>query len=64
MEATHQAYGPVDVLVNNAALLFAIPTKDYPVNRWMRTWAVNVHGPFILSQLVLKDMIERGSGTA
>ena len=63
VEATHQAYGPVDVLVNNAALLFAIPTKDYPVNRWMRTWAVNVHGPFILSQLVLKDMIERGSGS-
>ena len=62
VEATHQTYGPVDVLVNNAALLFAIPTKDYPVNRWLRTWSVNVHGPFILSQLVLKDMIPRGSG--
>ncbi len=62
VEATHQTYGPVDVLVNNAALLFAIPTKDYPINRWLRTWSVNVHGPFILSQLVLKDMIPRGSG--
>jgi NAD(P)-dependent dehydrogenase (short-subunit alcohol dehydrogenase family) len=63
VQAARDAYGPVDVLVNDAALLFAIPTKDYPLNRWMRTWAVNVHGPFILSQLVLTDMIPRGSGS-
>ena len=46
VEAAHEAYGPVDVLVNNAALLYAVATKDYQLNRWMRTWAVNVHGPF------------------
>ncbi len=62
VEAARQTYGPVDVLVNNAALLYAVATKDYQLNRWMRTWAVNVHGPFVLSQLVLNDMIERGSG--
>jgi NAD(P)-dependent dehydrogenase (short-subunit alcohol dehydrogenase family) len=28
----------------------------------MRAFAVNVHGPFLLSQLVLPDMIERRSG--
>ena len=37
--------------------------KDYPLNRWMRSWAVNFHAPFILSQLVLEDMIPRGSGS-
>jgi citronellol/citronellal dehydrogenase len=63
VEATHQAYGPVDVLVNNAALTYFIPIKDYPLNRWMRSWAVNFHAPFILSQLVLKDMIPRQSGS-
>ena len=63
VQATHDTYGPVDVLVNNAALMYPVATKDYQLNRWMRTWAVNVHGPFILSQLVLKDMIERGSGS-
>jgi NAD(P)-dependent dehydrogenase (short-subunit alcohol dehydrogenase family) len=56
-------YGPIDVLVNNAALTYFIPVKDYPLNRWMRSWAVNFHAPFILSQLVLPDMIERGSGS-
>src|SRR6266542_2008457 len=62
IEAARQAYGPVDVLVNNAALTYYIPVKDYPLNRWMRSWAVNFHAPFILCQLVLEDMISRGSG--
>ncbi|MCH8813787.1 MAG: SDR family NAD(P)-dependent oxidoreductase [Chloroflexi bacterium] len=57
------AYGPIDVLVNNAALTYFLPVKDYPLNRWMRSWAVNFHAPFLLSQLVLPDMIERGSGS-
>ncbi len=62
IEAARNAYGPVDVLVNNAALTYYIPVKDYPLNRWMRSWAVNFHAPFILCQLVLGDMISRGSG--
>src|ERR671937_1760401 len=32
----HAAYGPVDVLVNNAALTYYIPVKDFPINRWLR----------------------------
>ncbi len=56
-------YGPVDVLVNNAALTYFVPIKDYPTNRWMRSWAVNFHAPFILSKLALQDMLERGSGS-
>jgi NAD(P)-dependent dehydrogenase (short-subunit alcohol dehydrogenase family) len=56
-------YGPVDVLVNNAALTYYLPIKDYPVNKWMRSWAVNLHAPFVLSQLVLEDMIPRRRGS-
>lgn len=63
IEETKAAYGPADVLVNNAALTYFIPIKDYPLNRWMRTWAVNIHAPFLLSQLVLPDMIEKKSGS-
>src|SRR5438034_5004344 len=60
--AARDIYGPVDVLVNNAALTYYVQVKDYPVSKWMRSWAVNFHAPFILSQLVLADMIPRGSG--
>ncbi len=55
-------YGPIDVLVNNAALTYYVPVKDYPVSKWLRSWAVNFQAPFILSQLVLADMIPRRRG--
>lgn len=62
IQETRAIYGPVDLLVNNAALTYFIPIKEYPLNRWMRSWAVNFHAPFLLSKLVLEDMIPRGSG--
>jgi citronellol/citronellal dehydrogenase len=62
IDEAKQLYGPVDVLVNNAALNYYIPIVDYPTNRWVRSFAINVHAPFILSKAVLPDMIERKSG--
>jgi citronellol/citronellal dehydrogenase len=62
VQAARQAYGPIDILVNNAALNYYLPTETYPTNRWMRCFAINVHAPFILSKEVLKDMISRRSG--
>ena len=44
IEQAALAYGPIDVLVNNAALNYYMPTVDYPTNRWVRAFAVNVHG--------------------
>ena len=54
--------GPVDVLVNDAALSYFVPIEDFAAKRWVRAFAVNVHGPFMLSQKVLPDMIKRHSG--
>ena len=62
IEAAHRIHGAVDVLVNNAALTYYLPLKDYPLNKWMRSWAVNFHAAFVLSQLVLADMIPRRTG--
>ncbi len=59
---SRERFGPVDVLVNNAALTYYLPIKDYPVGKWLRSWAVNLHAPFILSQLVLENMIPRRTG--
>jgi len=63
VQAARDTYGTVDVLVNNAALTYYYPIKDFPVNRWMRSWAVNFHAPFLLSKLVLEDMAPQGSGS-
>ena len=63
IEEARAKYGPVDVLVNNAALTYFIPIANYPVSRWLRSFAVNFHAPFYLSQLVLQDMLPRKSGS-
>ena len=48
--------------MNNAALNYYIPIKDYPTNRWIKAFAVNFHAPFILAKAVLHDMIAAGRG--
>ena len=63
VDETCRIYGPVDVLVNNAALTYFVPIKDYPVNKWHRSIGVNFHAPFYLSQEVLRDMLPRKSGS-
>lgn len=62
IEAARTTFGPVDILVNNAALNYYVPIVDYATNRWVRAFAVNVHGPFMLSKAVLPAMIERKQG--
>jgi citronellol/citronellal dehydrogenase len=62
VEAARAAYGPIDILVNNAALNYYLPTETYPTSRWERCFAINVHAPFILSKAVLTDMAARRSG--
>ena len=62
VQTARDAYGPIDVLVNNAALTYFIPVAEFPVNRWLRSTAVNFHRPFFMSQLCLQDMIGRRSG--
>jgi citronellol/citronellal dehydrogenase len=57
-----RVFGPVDILVNNAALSYFMPVIDLAPHRWARVFAVNVHGPFMLSRLVLPDMILRRRG--
>jgi len=62
MAAAREIGGRVDVLVNNAALTYYLPIAEYPLNKWLRSWAVNFHAPFVLSQLALADMVPRRAG--
>jgi len=54
--------GGVDVLVNNAAMVWAAPTLDYPLQGWDRVFDLNVKGLFYLSQQIARGMAERGAG--
>ncbi|MBI3954334.1 MAG: SDR family NAD(P)-dependent oxidoreductase [Chloroflexi bacterium] len=59
---TKRLFGPADVLVNNAALNYYYPIVEYSPKRWAISFAVNVHGPFMLSHFALPDMIARRRG--
>ena len=61
-KAAEDAYGTVDILVNDAALTYYRPIVDFNVKHWVRSFAVNVHGPFMMSQLVLPGMIKLKRG--
>jgi NAD(P)-dependent dehydrogenase (short-subunit alcohol dehydrogenase family) len=56
------AFGPVDVLVNNAAITFFMPVETFTEKRFKLMMEVQVWAPFHLSQLVLPSMRERKQG--
>ncbi|HEX3916779.1 MAG TPA: SDR family NAD(P)-dependent oxidoreductase [Caulobacteraceae bacterium] len=62
VETTIASYGPVDILVNNAAVTYFIPVVDFPEKRFKLMMEVQVYAPFHLSQLVLPSMKERHTG--
>ena len=60
--AAEAAYGPVDILVNNAAVTWFMPVKEFSEKRFRIMMDVQVWAPFELTQLCLPSMIERGGG--
>jgi NAD(P)-dependent dehydrogenase (short-subunit alcohol dehydrogenase family) len=44
-------------LVNNAAVQIVKPTEQATLDDWQRTFAVNVHAPFVLTQSLLPALI-------
>jgi citronellol/citronellal dehydrogenase len=62
IEEAAGAFGPIDILVNNAAITYFMPVEAFPEKRFRLMMEVQVHAPFHLSQLVLPSMKARKSG--
>jgi len=52
----------VDILVNNAGISFPEPIIDLDVAHWDTTLAVNLRAPALITKVVAKSMMAKGSG--
>ena len=57
-----EAVGPVDILINNAAVLIRKDLRDYEIADIDLIFAVNLRAPLLLAQAVMPGMAERGWG--
>jgi NAD(P)-dependent dehydrogenase (short-subunit alcohol dehydrogenase family) len=55
-------HGRIDVLFNNAGVLYAGNTWETPPEVWDHTMAVNVRGTWLMSRQTIPHMLERGAG--
>ena len=61
-EEAEDAFGPVDVLVNNAGFGKRQPLESIAIEDFDETIAVNLRAPFLLTQRLLPAMAKRGFG--
>jgi len=59
---TLKAFGTIDILVNNAGVAYLDEAENLSEEYWDKTMAVNLKGPFLLSQAVGKVMIQKKRG--
>jgi NAD(P)-dependent dehydrogenase (short-subunit alcohol dehydrogenase family) len=60
--ATHEAFGSVDILVNNAALYYDIDNRDNSFEYLQKVFRVNLHGAWLMARAAAPYMVERRWG--
>jgi NAD(P)-dependent dehydrogenase (short-subunit alcohol dehydrogenase family) len=54
--------GPIDILVNNAAMNQRKPLEQFTPEEWRALMASNLDGPFLVTRALLPAMKARGRG--
>jgi glucose 1-dehydrogenase len=57
-----KAFGRLDIVVNNAGVEKKCAFVEYPVEELQRILAINLVGPFLVSQAAARQMIRQGQG--
>jgi len=64
-EETVRVFDGIDILINNAALIYGITRKPFteiPIEEWDRLMTVNLKGPFLCCRAVFPHMKKQGKG--
>jgi len=62
IKETERVFGPVDILVNNAAVTYFVPVEKFQQKHYDLMLNVQVYAPFHLAQLILPEMKKKGAG--
>ena len=63
VQQAQRHFGRIDALVNNAGIAVFKPMLDVTLEDWQRVLAVNLTGPFLMTQAVAPIMRDQGGGT-
>lgn len=55
-------YGKIDILFNNAGVLYAATTHETDTEIWDKIFDINVKGTYLMTKHVIPHMLERGYG--
>jgi glucose 1-dehydrogenase len=62
MARTVEAFGRLDIMVNNAGIEHDMPFLDTPLEVWNKIIAVNLTGAFLCAQEAARQMVKQGEG--
>jgi citronellol/citronellal dehydrogenase len=62
VERTVEELGQIDIVVNNSGGSYLFPLEETPLEKWDNSFALNVRGPFVMTQAAGRHMLAQGHG--
>src|SRR3989338_3635872 len=62
VQATIDKFGKIDILKNNAGIVFDVPFFERSVEQWKKTLDVNLLGTFLCSKYASQQMLKKDGG--
>jgi NAD(P)-dependent dehydrogenase (short-subunit alcohol dehydrogenase family) len=62
VKTTIEAYGKIDILVNDAGIWMCKPLTEVSEEEWDRLMSINLKGVFLGSKYAIPEMAQRGGG--
>jgi gluconate 5-dehydrogenase len=59
---TIEAFGKIDILINNAGITWGAPAESHPLDKWQQVIDVDLTGAFLFCQAAGREMIKQKYG--